>query len=294
MPKTGDVRIGISGWNYPRWRGVFYPQGLPHRCELAYAAKTFHSIEINGTFYSLKRPEHFARWFEETPDDFVFALKGSRYITHMLKLRNIAVPLANFFGSGILRLGRKLGPILWQLPPGFRFDPARLAGFFESLPRSTDDAARLARRHDRRISGRAWLRADASRPIRHAVEVRDESFRSEAFIALLLRHNMGLVCADTPGWPRLTDVTSDFVYCRLHGSDELYVSGYSSRALDGWAKRIVAWAHGGDADGTHARRIPPPEVPRDVFVYFDNDAKVHAPFDALTLRKKVERRLKAA
>jgi uncharacterized protein YecE (DUF72 family) len=293
MARHGDIRIGISGWNYPGWRGVFYPKGLAHRLELAFAAEQFRSIEINGTFYSLKRPEHFRRWFDETPDDFVFALKGSRYITHMLKLTKLEKPLANFFGSGLLRLGHKLGPVLWQLPPQFRFDPDKLANFFDQLPRTTKQAARLAKHHDHRISGRSWLRTDADRPIRHALEIRRDDFKCEAFIRLLRKHDIALVVADTVGWPLLMDVTSDFVYVRLHGSEELYASGYEDKALNTWAARVAAWAKGGDARGPHASTKPAPKAgKRDVFAYFDNDAKVRAPFDALALHAKVRQKLR--
>src|SRR5579862_2486859 len=244
MPLLDKVRIGISGWNYPGWRGRFYPAKLPHRSELSYAASAFRTIEINGTFYSLKRPENFAQWVDETPDDFVFSVKGSRYITHMRRLRDAAKPLANFFAQGVLRLGAKLGPIFWQLPPTFSFDPKRLEAFFKLLPRDTDAAIALARRHDQRVRGRAWLQADATRRIRHCIEIRHRSFAVPEFIRLLREQDIALVCADTVEWPRLMDVTSDFVYCRLHGSEKLYTSGYTSAALDEWAKRVAAWARG--------------------------------------------------
>jgi uncharacterized protein YecE (DUF72 family) len=296
---TGTVRIGISGWTYAPWRGRFYPKGLPQKQELAHAGRIFNTIEINGTFYS-QRPESFARWAEATPDDFVFAVKGSRYVTHMLKLRGVKTPLANFFASGLLRLGPKLGPILWQLSPSFRFDAARLEDFFALLPRDTDAAAALARRHDARVRGRAWTRTDANRPLRHALEIRHESFRTPAFIELLRAHDIALVCADAVGWPRLMDVTSDFVYCRLHGSEELYASGYDDDALDAWAARVAAWARGGEPrDAERAgKRAAARRAGRDAYVYFDNDAKVRAPVDAQALMRRVEaamhRRNKAA
>lgn len=285
MPKPGTVRIGISGWTYAPWRGVFYPKALPRKQELSYAARHFRSIEINGTFYGLQRPESFARWRDETPDGFVFAVKGSRYITHMLKLKDVETPLANFMASGLLRLGAKLGPILWQFSPRMRFDPERFGSFLDLLPRDTKQAAKLARRHDARLDGRDWLASDVDQPMRHAVEIRHESFRTPAFIELLRRHGTALVCADTVGWPLLMDVTSDFVYCRLHGSEELYVSGYGDKALDGWARRVRAWARGGEPKD--AKRVSGPAKPRgkgrDVFVFFDNDAKVRAPADAAAL-----------
>ena len=283
------VRIGISGWRYARWRSVFYPKDLRQKDELAFAAEAFPSIEVNGTFYSLQSPTLFGRWEADTPDDFVFALKGPRYITHMLKLKNAEPALANFFASGVLRLDRKLGPILWQLPPTLAFDAENLATFFALLPRDTEAAARLARKHNTKLKSRAWLRTKENRKLRHAVEVRHDSFKVPEFIALLRKHDIALVCADTVDWPLLMDVTSDFVYCRLHGARELYVSGYDARTLDVWAKRIRSWAQGCDAQGKHASQaLPPRRKSRDVYVYFDNDAKVRAPFDALALIKKLE------
>jgi uncharacterized protein YecE (DUF72 family) len=299
--KSGEVRIGISGWRYKGWRGVFYPKGLPQKCELEYASRVFGTIEINGTFYSLQRPESFARWADATPDDFVFAVKGSRYITHMLRLTTMRKPLANFFASGVLRLGHKLGPILWQFPPQFRFDPEKIEGFFKLLPRDTSTAVALARRHDKRVSGRSWLRITENRKLRYAMEIRHPSFINPEFIKLLRRHEVALVCADAVSWPRLMDVTSDFVYCRLHGSEELYASGYDSKSLDEWAARVVAWARG--SEPRDAERVideaGPKRTSRDVYVYFDNDAKVRAPFDAQGLIERVgkllhERSMKAA
>lgn len=293
---SGKVRIGISGWTYAPWRGRFYPEGLPQKRELSYAADIFSTIEINGTFYSLQRPETFARWADETPDGFVFAIKGSRYVTHLLRLKEVRTPLANFFASGVLRLGPKLGPILWQLPPNFRFDPARIAEFLALLPRDTEAAAALARRHDRRLRSRAWMKTDANRRLRHALEIRHESFVTPAFIELLRAHDVALVCADTVAWPRLMDLTSDFVYCRLHGSEVLYASGYDDAALDSWAARVAAWAQG--AEPPDAERVIPRPSPkrraRDVFVYFDNDAKVRAPVDAQGLMRRVDRLLAPA
>ena len=197
------VRIGISGWTYAPWRGRFYPSKLSRNKELAYAARLFSSIEINGTFYGLQRPEAFGLWRSETPEDFVFAVKGSRYITHMLKLRDVEIPLANFLASGLLRLGPKLGPILWQFPPQVKFDADRFRRFLALLPHSTRQAIHLARRHDRRLDDRDWLQSDVRQPMRHAVEIRHESFRHPDFIQLLREHSVALVCADIVEWPRL-------------------------------------------------------------------------------------------
>lgn len=280
------IRIGISGWRYPPWRGRFYPKDLPQRSELSYAAGKFPTVEINGTFYSLQRPDSFRAWHAATPEGFVFAVKGPRYLTHMLRLTRAKTPLANFFASGILALDAKLGPILWQLPPQTGFQPERLDAFFRLLPRSTAEAAALARRHDGKLKARAWLKYGADRPLRHALEIRHDSFRNPDFIALLRRNGIGLVVADTVEWPLLMDATADFVYVRLHGSRQLYASGYGDKALATWAGRIRAWAAGGEADGPHAGP-PAPKRTRDVYVYFDNDAKVRAPFDAQMLIKQL-------
>ena len=282
------IRIGISGWTYAPWRGVFYPDDLPHRRELAYAAECFRAIEINGTFYSLQRPESFGRWRDETPEGFVFSVKAPRYITHMRRLKEIETPLANFLASGLLRLGPKLGPILWQFPPNMAFDAARFETFLGLLPHDTQAALQLARRHDDHVKGRAWLQAEARRPLRHAVEIRHESFRTPQFIEMLRRHRLALVCADTVSWPRLMDLTADFVYCRLHGSQELYVSGYDEDALKRWAGRVAAWAEGREPQD--ATRVKPPlkgSRGRDVFVFFDNDVKVRAPADAQSLATRL-------
>jgi uncharacterized protein YecE (DUF72 family) len=290
MKKTGTVRIGISGWTYAPWRGQFYPEGLPQKQELSYAARHFRSIEINGTFYGLQRPESFGRWRDETPDGFVFAVKGPRFITHMLRLQEIETPLANFLASGLLRLGPKLGPILWQCPPSMAFDPPLFENFLSLLPHDLDTAISLARRHDGHIKGRAWLKSDGQQPIRHALEIRHESFRSPAFIDMLRRHKVALVCADTVKWPLLMDITTDFIYCRLHGSEQLYVSGYETEALDIWAERIRAWATGGEPDNATRVLAPVParSKGRDVYLYFDNtDKKLRAPVDADHLSERL-------
>ena len=286
----GDVRIGISGWTYPPWRGVFYPQDLPHRRELEFAASRMNSVEINGSFYSLQRPSSYRAWFLQTPDDFVFSVKGGRFITHMKKLADVDTPLANFFGSGVLALEHKLGPLLWQLPPMLGFTAERLSAFFDRLPRSTTEAARIAERHDTRLRHGAITAVSVDRPLRHALEVRHPSYETPEFVELLRRHDVALVVADTAGkWPFLEDVTSDFVYVRLHGSEELYVSGYDEQGLDWWADRVRAWATG--SSSPDARTVGPPAEAgpsgRDVYVYFDNDVKVRAPFDAMALAARL-------
>lgn len=289
----GKIYIGISGWRYAGWRGVFYPAKLPQRRELAFASQKFNTIELNGSFYSLQRPSSFKQWYAETPKHFVFSVKGSRYITHMRRLGEVEGPLANFFAQGLLQFAGKLGPILWQFPPNFKFEPERLEQFFQLLPKTQKEAAVLAQRHDERLTNRSWFEVVNRARLRHAIEIRNESFVCEEFIGLLRRYRVGLVVADTVEWPLLMDVTADFVYCRLHGSEELYASGYSDEALDIWARRVVTWATGGEVhDGRRAgRRDAPKRKSRDIFVYFDNDMKVRAPFDAEQLRAKVDRLL---
>jgi uncharacterized protein YecE (DUF72 family) len=291
MSRAGRIRIGISGWRYKGWRGRFYPGDLPQRRELEFAARRFETIELNGSFYSLQRPQSYKQWHDETPDDFVFAVKGSRYLTHMLKLNNAEAPLANFFAQGVLRLGKKLGPILWQFPPQFAFHPEKLQAFFDLLARTQREAAELGRRYDQRLKGRSWLEVEEDQPIRHAIEIRHISCECAEFIALLRKNRIGLVVADTVEWPLLMDVTADFVYCRLHGSEQLYASGYEADAIDLWARRVVAWSRGQEVtDGKRAHPKPGPKRgARDVYVYFDNDAKVRAPVDADALRKRIDK-----
>ena len=286
----GRTFVGISGWTYKPWRGVFYPEGLAHKCELEYASRRMSSIEINGSFYSLQRPTSYRKWYEDTPPGFVFAVKGSRFITHMKKLKDADVALANFFASGVLRLGDKLGPILWQFPERFAFNPDRFAAFLGVLPKTHADAAKIAENHDERLEGRAWTGPETEGEIRHAFEIRHPGFLDRAFIDLLRGHNAALVFADTAGrWPYAEDVTADFVYVRLHGAEQLYASGYTDEQLDWWAARIREWRRGCQpADATCVTTDPLARRGRDVYVYFDNDAKVHAPFDAIRLRERLE------
>ncbi|KAF1702528.1 DUF72 domain-containing protein [Pseudoxanthomonas suwonensis] len=287
------IRIGISGWRYAPWRGVFYPRELPQRRELEYAAHSFASIELNGSFYSLQSPRSWATWAGQVPREFVFAVKGPRYVTHMLRLRDTGAALANFFASGVLLLGPHLGPLLWQLPPSMRYDHDLLDAFLGQLPRDTDAALSLARGYERRrMKGRVALPPGPRRRLRHALEIRHESFDDPGFIRLLRRHRVALVVSDTPGrFPYAEDVTAGFVYLRLHGDTELYRSGYGDEALDRWAARIRRWADGGEPDD--ARRFldaPPPRAKRrDVYCYFDNDAKVRAPVDAQALYERLAR-----
>ena len=268
------IRIGISGWRYPPWRGDFYPAGLPQRRELEYAARQLSSIEINGSFYALQRPSSWAKWHAEVPDDFVFAVKGARFITHMKRLRDAETAVANFFASGILELGAKLGPILWQLPATFRYDEQVLSDFCAVLPRTTAEAAELAQRHDDKLTGdRLWTgQVSVDRPIRHTLEPRHPSFAAEGALAQLSGDGLSLVVADSAQkWPRFEQATGPLVYVRLHGDTELYASGYTDAALDEWAEKLRRWT----ADG------------RDAYVYFDNDIKGHAPHDARKLMARL-------
>lgn len=288
QPDRGTIRIGISGWQYDGWRGDFYPAGLPRGDELAYALRRFPTVEVNGTFYSLKKKADFERWLDavpdgpavtDGPDPAVFALKGSRYITHMKRLKDPGAGLANFFGQGLLVLGDALGPVLWQLRDDFTFDRDRLESFLAALPGTHDGAARLARRHDHRVP-EAATEPRTSGPIRHAVEARHESFAAPGALELLREHGVALVVSHNPGeFPVLEEATADFMYLRLHGPETMYHGSYSDAALDRWAERIGAWARG-PAAGSCA--------PRDVYVYFDNDADGAAPFDARRLMERLD------
>jgi uncharacterized protein YecE (DUF72 family) len=278
---VGRAFIGTSGWLYPRWRGDFYPAGLPHRRELAYLAERLPSVEVNGTFYSLTRPATCAAWRAAVPTGFTFAIKGSRFITHMLKLRNFEAPLANFFSSGLLCLGAMLGPVLWQLPPQLGFDADRTRRFFEAVPRDVAAAERWARRHDARTTGRAALTAPDGRQqvIRHAVEIRHPSWLTDAALDTLRQLDVALVAADTAGkHPLSFERTAGFAYVRLHGATALYASRYEDHELAPWTERIAGWMAAGD----------------DVYVYFDNDAQGHAPHDAVRLLAAVRSRTEPA
>lgn len=284
------IRIGISGWQYADWQGKFYPEGLRQKDRLSYMAGCFDTVEINGTFYSLKQPQHFRNYYSQTPRDFRFAVKGGRFITHMKRLRQVRTALANHFASGVLELKDKLGPHLWQLPANFRFDADRLDAFLDLLPRDTDQAAALARDHDDRLPGEPSVITDRKRRLRHALEIRHESFLCDEFISLLHRYGVALVSSHSDErWPYLEDVTAGFVYLRLHGPGKLYASPYREDALAHWATRVRAWHEGRqprDARRAGARR-PPARKSRDVYVFFDNTDKVHAPGNALRMVEKL-------
>jgi|CXWL01.1.fsa_nt_gi uncharacterized protein YecE (DUF72 family) len=267
---SGTIKIGISGWTYDGWRGAFYPKDLPYHRELEHASRQVSSIEINGTFYGLQSPKSYAAWHDKVPDDFAFSVKAPGFITHVKRLKNVETPLANFFANGVFRLEKKLGPILWQLPPSLKFDAGLLEAFLGLLPHDTNAAARLARRHDSIVDERCDASPGENRPLRHALEVRHASYRDPRFFSILRRAGVALVTADTAGkWPYFEELTADFAYARLHGDEEIYVSGYTSKALRAWAAKIRAWIRGG----------------KDAYVYFDNDRKVRAPFDAMSLMR---------
>jgi uncharacterized protein YecE (DUF72 family) len=272
--RDGTIRVGIAGWVFPPWRGSFFPKGLKQKDELAHAARAFTTLEVNGTFYSMQRPETFAGWDAQTPEKFVFTLKGPRYITHMKRLKDCELPLANFLASGPLRLGAKLGPILWQLPPNTTFEAAKLEAFLALLPHDRAAAAALAAKHEPRMNGRAWLEPGAKGALRHAIEPRHESFLEPACIALCRKYGVALAITDgIEEWPQFRALTADFAYCRLHLSQAQGKGGYGAKAIGDWAKQVKAWA----AEG------------RDVFVLFDaagdETVKVNTPVNAAAMLK---------
>jgi uncharacterized protein YecE (DUF72 family) len=286
----GAIRIGISGWRYEPWRGVFYPEDLVQARELEFASRALPTIELNGSFYALQRPDSYAAWYEATPPGFMFSVKGNRFITHILRLKEIDGPVANVLASGVFNLREKLGPFLWQFPPNFKFDPERMEHFLSILPHDSEAGLALARGYEPRMEGKVALEVDKKRKLRHAIEIRHESFMDDAFIALLRKYKVAVVVADTAGkWPYIEDVTADFMYLRLHGDKELYASGYTEEALDRWAARIQAWSGGSQPADAHvvSSKAPPARKSRDIFCYFDNDIKVRAPFDARRLIEKL-------
>jgi uncharacterized protein YecE (DUF72 family) len=292
MRGAGKSYIGTSGYVYPAWKGRFYPADLPASRQLEFASRAFQSIEINRSFYALLTPAACLAWHRGTPRGFVFALKGSSFITHSKKLRDVAQPLANFFASGPLALAEKLGPIVWQLPKTQKFDAQRLDTFLGLLPHSLSAAAELARGHDQRVKHGAHLEVARDRPMRHVLEPRHQSFLNEECLAILREHKVALAVTDSPDWPRAEEPTSDFMYLRLHGSQRLYASQYTERELARWAEHVRAYRAGQlpsdalrvGAGGALAGRA------RDVYVYFDNDAHAYAAHDALRLIALVARK----
>ena len=270
---TGRVVVGMAGWVYPEWRGGFYPAGTLQKSELEYASTHVTSIELNGSFYSLQAPKSWASWRDRTPDRFVFSVKAPRYITSVKQLVGVAEPLADFFASGILSLGAKLGAILWQLPPHVIFDAAVLDAFLVQLPRTTTEAVELAKKRTARMTGKEFIETDAERPVRHALEVRHESFAAPEALALLEKHAVAIVFGDSGGrYPVIDEDTAGFRYCRLHADVDLYPGGfYSPAAIERWATTIEGWAAAG----------------KDCYIYFTNDTKTRAPIDAMSLIERL-------
>ena len=262
---SGTIRVGIGGWVFEPWRGTFFPKGLRQASELEYASRKLTTIEINGTFYRTQKPDTFRKWADETPDDFVFSVKGPQFATNRRVLAEAGPSIERFFTSGVLELKSKLGPILWQMAPTKKFDPEDFAGFLALLPAKLDGLA-----------------------IRHTVEVRHETFLDAAFIDLLRKHAVAPVLVESGKHPMIADVTSDFVYLRLQGTTEKEKTGYAPQALDTWTKRAQTWAAGGvPADLATIAGASPPKKPRDVFVYMISGAKVRAPAAAMALLERL-------
>lgn len=270
----GKVCVGMSGWTYEPWRGTFYPKGLSQKKELEYASQQVTSIEVNGTFYSLQKPDSFLRWHDETPENFVFSIKGNQYITHIRRLKDVKEPLCNFLASGLLCLKDKLGPILWQFPPSVVLKDDRFEQFLRMLPHDTKSAAKLAKQHTAKVDGRAYTKAHGDQPLRHAFEFRHPSFANKKFLDLLRKHNVALVLAHSGlTWDYLEEFTADFFYARMHGQEPEYQKGYPEKFLTSWAKKVKSWS---------ARK--------DGYVYFDTEAKEHAPREAIKLLELLRKR----
>jgi uncharacterized protein YecE (DUF72 family) len=282
---TGTIRIGIAGWNFVPWRGEFYPEGLPQKQELDYASRALRTIEINATFYRHQKPASFAAWAAATPETFRFSVKGHQLVTHLKKLRDVEIPLANFFGSGVLALGDRLGPFVWQLPGNLGFEAGRLEAFLDLLPKAPDALINLAARADERLGHAPYLELEGIAGIRHALEVRHRGFADPAVLKLLEKHNVALVTADTAEWPTM-DITADFAYLRLQGAPG--ADRYSEAELDRWADRLRALAEGQPVPGgTWLGAAPSDGRARDVFAYFVSTDKVHAPANAVALMRRL-------
>jgi uncharacterized protein YecE (DUF72 family) len=266
MAKTsGHIYIGIGGWTFAPWRGVFYPDKLAHAKELAYAAERLTSIEINGTYYGSQKPESFRKWASEVPDGFIFSVKGPRFATNRRVLAEAGDSIKRFYDSGVIELGDRLGPVLWQFAPTKKFDAADFGAFLALLPRKLD-----------------------GRTLRHVVEVRHDSFRTPAFIALLREFAIPVVYADHATYPAIADVTADFVYARLQTGKDTVKTAYPPKALDAWAERFRLWAEGGEPDDLpRVDKTPARKQPRDVFAYVIHEGKIRAPAGALELIARV-------
>jgi uncharacterized protein YecE (DUF72 family) len=264
--KSGKIYIGIGGWTFAPWRGVFYPDKLTQAKELEYAASKLTSIEINGTYYGSQKPESFRKWAREVPDGFVFSLKGPRFATNRRVLAEAGDSVKRFYDSGVLELGDRLGPVLWQFAPTKKFDEADFGKFLELLPRKLE-----------------------GRTLRHVVEVRHDSFCTPDFIALLRKFEVPVVYAEHGKYPAIADITADFVYARLQtGNDEIKTC-YPPKQLDAWAKRFQSWADGGEPDDLpRVDKTKPKKIPRDVFAYVIHEGKVRAPAGAMELIARVK------
>lgn len=267
MKSSGSIYLGVGGWNFPPWRGVFYPKGLVQAKELAYAASNLTAIEINATYYGSQKPESFRKWARETPDGFLFSVKASRFSTNRRVLAEGADSVKRFLNSGVTELGSRLGPLLWQFAPTKKFDESDFRSFLQLLPEKQDGLT-----------------------LRHVVEVRHDSFRDAAFIALLREFNMAVVCAEHETYPGIADVTSDFVYLRLQKGKDTIPTGYPPKALDAWAERLKIFAQGGvpkDLDVVDKKGAAP-KTPRDVFAYVIHEGKVRAPAAAMALIERLK------
>jgi uncharacterized protein YecE (DUF72 family) len=269
MPKrnaaAGKIRIGVGGWTYEPWRGTFYPEDLPQKRELEHASRQLTSIEINGTYYGSQKPASYAKWHDETPDDFVFSLKAPRFAMNRTVLAEAGGTITRFFNSGVTELKEKLGPINWQFLPTKKFAPADFEAFLALLPRE--------------IAGRA---------LRHAVEVRHESFRTPGFIALARKYGVAVVIAGDSSYPQIADLTAPFVYARIMGTKATEANGYSEASLKRWAARAHAWASGSLPDDLeYVERSTDDNEPRDVFLYVISGHKVHNPVAAMSLIERL-------
>jgi len=264
--RPNNIYVGIGGWTYEPWRGVFYPKGLPHARELSYAGEHLTSIEINGTFYRTQTPATFRKWASEVPEHFVFSLKGPRYAVNRRVLKEAGDSIKRFLDSGVTELGPRLGPLLWQFTPYKKFDEADFGGFLELLPKTFD-----------------------GHTLRHVVEVRHDSFKTAGFVELLRQFDVPVVFAEHDTYPAIADVSGDFVYARLQKGDEKLKAGYPPKALDNWAARAKAWAQGGEPkDLPRVTKKPAKNQPRDVFIYFIHEAKVRAPAAAMALIERLK------
>jgi uncharacterized protein YecE (DUF72 family) len=261
----GTVRVGIGGWTFAPWRKSFYPENLSQKRELEYASRQLTSIEINGTYYRTQKPESFARWYEETPENFVFALKGPMFATNRRNLGEAEASIERFFESGVINLKEKLGPVNWQLPPTKRFDVEDFEAFLKLLPKTVEG-------HE----------------VRHALEVRHDSFRTAEFVEVLRGYQAGAVFTDKDQFPQIPDITSSFVYARLQRSSKEEENGYPADALDVWAQRALTWSQGKIPKGLDAVASPWKKPPRDVFIYFINGFKPKAPAAATGLIKRLK------